>query len=126
MGGCSDMRISHRFDTETEEVTYPGCRGLEEDGSPRDWGSYDINFDNFWQALRSMFIIATQDNWPGHMFAGIDARSSLLGPWEGNNKAMFFFYLAAVLVSAFVVVNMFIGVFVDVYNEKCEVTPPSK
>jgi len=126
MGGCSDMRISHRFDTETEEVTYLGCRGLEEDGSPRDWGSYDINFDNFWQALRSMFIIATQDNWPGHMFAGIDARSSLLGPWEGNNKAMFFFYLAAVLVSAFVVVNMFIGVFVDVYNEKCEVTPPSK
>jgi hypothetical protein len=43
------------------------CVGVDASGSPLLWTSYPVNFDNLYCAVRSMFILATQDDWQSHM-----------------------------------------------------------
>ena len=32
-----------------------------------DWVNYDLNYDNIWRALNSMFMISTVDGWTNLM-----------------------------------------------------------
>lgn len=57
MYNCSDQLIHMKRD----------CVGFHDDGNARSWDRYDVHFDNIYQAVRSMFILATQDDWPEHM-----------------------------------------------------------
>lgn len=54
---CSDPTIFQKED----------CVGVDSSGSPLLWMSYPVNFDNLYRAVRSMFILATQDDWQSHM-----------------------------------------------------------
>jgi hypothetical protein len=54
---CSDPTIFHMED----------CVGVDAGGSPLLWTAYPVNFDNLYCAVRSMFILATQDDWQSHM-----------------------------------------------------------
>ena len=106
MGFCSDSRIHLKR----------GCRGFTEDGDPILWLNQDYNFDNMYRALRTIFILSTQDDWPVHMWAGVDAVDSTTGPFQGYNPAMMLFYGAIIVSASYLVVNIFIGVFVDCYT----------
>ncbi len=57
MYSCSDTLIHRKKD----------CVELDGEGNPRTWNRYDFHFDNIFQAIRTMFILATQDDWPSHM-----------------------------------------------------------
>lgn len=57
MYNCSDQLIHMKKD----------CVGFDDNGNARSWDRYDVHFDNIYQAVRSMFILATQDDWPEHM-----------------------------------------------------------
>jgi hypothetical protein len=57
MYSCSDPLIHYK----------KNCDGLDDEGNPRTWNRYDFHFDNIFQAIRTMFILATQDDWPSHM-----------------------------------------------------------
>jgi hypothetical protein len=39
------------------------AQGLDDAGELREWRNYPIHFDNFFSALRAMFILATFDEW---------------------------------------------------------------
>ena len=113
MGGrmkyCSDSSI----------YTKPECDGLDGDGNPRTWQSNDINFDNVWNAFVAMFILSSQDDWPSHMFASMDGTGGLTGMrvnGGGMNTILApIFFIVALLVTSAIVINMFVGVFVDCY-----------
>mmetsp|Transcript_31531 Transcript_31531/g.76314 ORF Transcript_31531/g.76314 Transcript_31531/m.76314 type:complete len:1933 (-) Transcript_31531:88-5886(-) len=92
------------------------CRGIDEGGSPRKWVRADVHFDRIDQAIRSLFILATQDDWPEHMWAGIDATSSTTGAKQNHSLWLFIFYVFCILVAGYLVINIFVGVFVDCYN----------
>jgi len=113
MGGrmkyCSDSSI----------FTRPECTGLDGDGNPRSWSSNDINFDNVWNAFVAMFILSSQDDWPSHMFSSMDGTGGLTGMrvnGGGMNTILApIFFIIALMVTSAVVINMFVGVFVDCY-----------
>lgn len=105
MDSCSDGMVSQQDD----------CIGLDDDGEQRTWGGYYVNFDNTYRSMISMFIIATQDDWVSHMWAGIDATEARQGPFQNNAPAISIFYIGMIFASALVVVNIFVGVFVDCY-----------
>jgi len=99
MNSCADVTIVHQKDCD-----------------PRDWQTYPVNFDNLYFAVKSMFILATQDDWPDHMFAGVDATSEKEGPYQNNNPFLALYYIASILIAGYLVINIFVGVFVDCYN----------
>jgi len=106
MKGCSDPNL----------FTKPECVGLDGDGNPLSWGAPDVQFDNIWNAWIAMFILSSQDDWPSHMWAAVDGTGPLTGAKQGANSilAPIFFILALMGTSA-IVINMFVGVFVDCY-----------
>jgi len=55
MNFCSDNHVYKK-----EE-----CVGTSQDGTPMTWMTQPINFDNIFMAVRALFVIATQDDWPG-------------------------------------------------------------
>ena len=60
MNSCSDPGV----------WTFVECVGLDADDKPRVWVPYDVNFDNMGRALVSQFLLASEDEWPLHMWAG--------------------------------------------------------
>ena len=113
MGGrmrkCSDGSL----------FTKPDCVGLDENGVPRMWGSGPTNYDNVWNAFIAMFTLSTQDDWPSHMLAAMDGTGPLTGMKNSggglNTFLAPFFFICAMLITSAVVINMFVGVFVDCY-----------
>jgi hypothetical protein len=57
MGSCSDPIVWRK-----EE-----CTGVDAGGVPLIWKTHPVNFDNLYRAIVAMFILATQDDWQGHM-----------------------------------------------------------
>ncbi len=53
-------------------------------------------------------------------WAGIDSTTKLTGPIENNNPMYALFYLGAIVVAGYLVINIFVGVFVDSYNIAAE------
>ncbi len=53
-------------------------------------------------------------------WAGIDSTTKLTGPVENNNPMYALFYLGAIVVAGYLVINIFVGVFVDSYNIAAE------
>ena len=112
MGTCSDNKI--KFMRE--------CWGLDDDGEEREWANFPANFEILPQAMVTMFTLATQDNWPALMFAGIDSvgrvaqppGSKYSGAYEvesskqNNAPVVFIFYFASILLGGYLVLNMFV------------------
>ncbi len=107
MNGCSDAGM----------WTKAQCVGLDEDGVPREWKRYYINFDNLGQALFAQLMIATEDDWPAHMLIGMDVSGKHTGPVANMSLAYAFFYMLSMVAMAFVVINMVVGVFVEAYYQ---------
>jgi hypothetical protein len=62
MNYCSDPSI----------WTMTECVGLDADDVPREWRPYEVNFNNMAMALITEMLMASQDDWPVHMWAGCD------------------------------------------------------
>jgi hypothetical protein len=58
-------------------------------------------------------------------WAGVDATSTVTGPYQNNSLGLVIFYIASILVAGYLVINIFVGVFVDCYNSvACEMEVP--
>jgi hypothetical protein len=44
------------------------------------WSTNDSNFDNFVQAMRTLFILTTSEGWAGVMFIGVDSTGVEMQP----------------------------------------------
>ncbi len=85
-----------------------------------EWVNTVYNYDNIFNALFTLFIIATLDGWVDAMYNGIDAVGVDLQPIKNHNEYMAFFFLIYLLVVGFFVVNMFVGVIIDNFHKCCE------
>jgi hypothetical protein len=52
----------------------------------------------------------------GAQWAGIDSTTKTTGPTHNKNPIYALYYLGAILVAGYLVINIFVGVFVDSYN----------
>eukprot|EP00961_Rhodomonas_salina_P226713 3065690-Rhodomonas_salina.1 len=104
MNSCTDP-MRHRW---------KDCNGIDDDGNVRSWEAYPVNFNNLLWAIRSMFVLSTQDDWPNHMWAGIDSTGSKkTGPVQNSQLGLMIYYVACILIAGYLVINIFVGVFVD-------------
>ncbi|KAK2820936.1 hypothetical protein Q5P01_023895 [Channa striata] len=82
------------------------------------WVRHKYNFDNLGQALMSLFVLASKDGWVDIMYDGLDAAGVDQQPRRNNNPWMLLYFISFLLIVAFFVLNMFVGVVVENFH-KC-------
>ena len=101
----------------------PRGRMLKGGGSGGDNDSDDLpvewlnpafgSFDDFGQAMLILYVASTGDGWEEFMWAGMDATEVDVAPKRNDSSAMSAFFLAWMIVGAFVALNLFVGAIVD-------------
>uniref|UniRef100_A0A3B5BNM1 Voltage-dependent T-type calcium channel subunit alpha n=1 Tax=Stegastes partitus TaxID=144197 RepID=A0A3B5BNM1_9TELE len=83
-----------------------------------EWEKRKYNFDNLGQALMSLFVLASKDGWVDIMYDGLDAVGVDQQPIMNYNPWMLLYFISFLLIVAFFVLNMFVGVVVENFH-KC-------
>eukprot|EP00347_Sterkiella_histriomuscorum_P015163 403358079 len=74
------------------------------------WQVYDSNFDNVPNALETLFIVSTFENWITIMFQAIDSSFENQGPQEDSNMFSAYYFIFFILIGTYFFLNFFIGV----------------
>ncbi|CAG5097992.1 Oidioi.mRNA.OKI2018_I69.XSR.g15322.t1.cds [Oikopleura dioica] len=80
------------------------------------WLNQRYNFDNLGQALMSLFVLSSKDGWVQIMYNGIDAYEVDKQPVRNHNPWMLLYFISFLLIVAFFVLNMFVGVVVENFH----------
>ncbi|XP_054719182.1 voltage-dependent T-type calcium channel subunit alpha-1H-like, partial [Uloborus diversus] len=84
---------------------------------PRNvWQNRKYNFDNLGQALMSLFVLSSKDGWVNIMYTGLDAVGVDQQPIENYNEWRLLYFISFLLLVAFFVLNMFVGVVVENFH----------
>merc|ERR1719510_863200 len=82
-----------------------------------EWANAPFTFDHFGEAIKTIFIISTLDNWPSLMYDGIDAVGVDKAPVRDNQIPAAFFFVAVIIMGGFLSFNLIISVVVDNFNK---------
>ncbi|KAA8493308.1 Sodium channel protein type 11 subunit alpha [Porphyridium purpureum] len=79
------------------------------------WLTYPANFDNMYNALRTLFEVATLENWPPIMYTAADSCGVDKGPQLWCNPFAPVFYILFVFSGSIFALNLYIATVVDAY-----------
>jgi len=75
------------------------------------WVTNDLNFENIWNALLTLFVIATFDNWISLLHIARNSDISTNGPSSKNNAySSYVYFFAFILISVLFLINLFLGI----------------
>mmetsp|Transcript_3541 Transcript_3541/g.12709 ORF Transcript_3541/g.12709 Transcript_3541/m.12709 type:complete len:1714 (-) Transcript_3541:989-6130(-) len=82
----------------------------------------DYNFDNIAESILALFEMATLEGWLVVMYAGVDADKEDIDkqPLRDTNQWACIFFVVFIIVGSFFVMNLFVGVTIDKFNEMKE------
>jgi hypothetical protein len=86
----------------------------------RSWSSDDMNFDNVFNAMQTLFEMSTTEGWTAVMYNGVDSTSPDTAPERDNNPPMAFFFIAFEIVANFFILNLFIGIILDNFTQMAQ------
>ncbi|XP_013787213.2 voltage-dependent T-type calcium channel subunit alpha-1H-like, partial [Limulus polyphemus] len=81
-----------------------------------EWVNRKYNFDNLGQALMALFVLSSKDGWVNIMYTGLDAVGIDQQPIENYNEWRLVYFISFLLLVAFFVLNMFVGVVVENFH----------
>lgn len=81
------------------------------------WSNPPYNFDNVFQAFKALFIVSTLEGWIDVMHAGMDCAGEGNAPIRDNQFNNFLFFWMFVILGAYFVTNIFVGVMVNFFSE---------
>ena len=64
----------------------------------------------------SLFVLSSKDGWVNIMYTGLDAVGVDLQPIENYNEWRLLYFISFLLLVAFFVLNMFVGVVVENFH----------
>jgi hypothetical protein len=76
-----------------------------------------MTFDDYPSAIVAFFSISTTENWVDLMYAAVDSQGIDMQPIQNNNPGFIFFFIFFVIIGAFFVLNLFIGVIIDNFEK---------
>lgn len=102
---CNDPSVRHR-----SECVGSFAHPTEGDVELRRWRNAYLNFDNLYRALVSLFVTSTLDGYGQIMFDALDSVEVDEQPRQDANPAAFLFFLGFVVLCAFSLLNLYVGV----------------
>jgi hypothetical protein len=88
-------------------------------GPENVWANYAQNYDNFYQALLVLYQISTLEMWP-EIMAKVQDSSPDMGAIYMNFKQAYIYFIIAIMICAYFVGGLVVGVIVDQYNKQNE------
>jgi hypothetical protein len=85
------------------------------DTNPDLAGKYQ-NFDNIGAAMLVLFEMSTTEGWVNVNFAAVDSRGIGMQPIQDHNRAWFLLGMVFILIGAFFMLNLFVGVVIDTFT----------
>ena len=85
---------------------------------PREWYVPFNNYDNIYHSMITFFEISTLEMWPGMMYNAIDSVQADHIPKQDNKPAISLLYIIFIFFTTFFIMNLFISVIVDKFNEE--------
>ncbi|XP_047135700.1 voltage-dependent calcium channel type A subunit alpha-1 isoform X1 [Hydra vulgaris] len=86
----------------------------------RIWRRYDSNFDNVFDAILTLYISSTEDNWPTLMQNGMDVTGVDLGPLTKNSSYMAMYFVMFVVIFTFMIINIYIALIILTFQKQGE------
>jgi hypothetical protein len=80
----------------------------------------NYNFDNIGASMLVLFETATLEMWLEVMYHSVDAVEEGTQPRLNHNEGAALFYVVFIIIGAFFVMNLFVGVTIDKFNEMKE------
>ena len=113
LGSCSDESIDNKQDCY-------GTYTIEGDSIEykRKWIIPYNNYDDVMKSMVTFFEISTLEMWPDNMWAAIDSRGYGLGPKKNARVYNAAIFVIFIFITTFFVMNLFISVIVDRFNEE--------
>ena len=74
------------------------------------WHTYDVNFDNIYQSLVSLFILSTLEGWPDYIYYLIDGAPEDTGPIFENQAWVRVLFILFILIGSIFCVNLFVAI----------------
>lgn len=84
----------------------------------RVWELPFNNYDNVFISMLTFFEISTMEMWSKSMFYATDAKGVDIAREEDANMSITAMYISFIFVTSFFVLNLFISVIVDKFNEE--------
>lgn len=84
----------------------------------REWSVSINNYDNIYTSMMTFFEISTLEMWPGMMYEAIDSTDLDKTPKLNNNVMISGVFILYIFVTTFFIMNLFISVIVDKFNEE--------
>jgi len=97
-------------------VTKADCDALAATNPQVMWKNMTYNWDNVGEAFMSLFYVVSLDGWVGLMYEAVDAVGEDLQPITDYNEGVCMFFILFLIVGNFFVLNLFVGVIVDSFN----------
>eukprot|EP00939_MAST-03C_sp_MAST-3C-sp1_P000527 g527.t1 len=131
----ADENIPYNFNTDERDISCrcengryecltskDACLALRATGRDVDWvGVTYQNFDDIFSAMSALFELSTTEGWVDVMYAAVDARGLDMQPSRDTNAFEWvIFFVAFIIWGSFFVMNLFVGVVCDTFNEMQE------
>ena len=81
------------------------------------WSTAYPNYDNLINAMITLFIVSSEENWPNIMYAAIDATDIGKAPQKNYNPLAGLYFVCFIFIGNFFFMNLFIGVVFEQFNE---------
>ena len=85
-----------------------------------EWTKPNANFDNVVNAMGTLFQAMTTEGWVHTMWSGVDSTSVNNMPKSGNNPGYAIFFVVFMVLSAIIILNLFVGVVIDSNSQEKE------
>jgi len=80
------------------------------------WTNAKFNYDNLWEAMLTLFYVVSFDGWVDIMYTGVSAKEKYVEPEDNYAPASCMFFIIFLVIGNFFVLNLFVGVIVDSFN----------
>lgn len=82
------------------------------------WMTSNVNFDNSFNGFLALLQVATFEGWMEVMEDAIDATKVDQQPVRENNMEAYIFFIVFIITGSFFVLNLFIGVIIENFNQR--------
>eukprot|EP01062_Namystynia_karyoxenos_P051809 TRINITY_DN4089_c0_g1_i1.p1 TRINITY_DN4089_c0_g1~~TRINITY_DN4089_c0_g1_i1.p1 ORF type:complete len:1990 (+),score=583.18 TRINITY_DN4089_c0_g1_i1:128-5971(+) len=118
---CSDDSVYREADCNgTFNSTVPAVFGEQEEPAERTWEQFTDNFDNLWNSLQSLFIVALGEGWSDMMYVAMDTTGVGTGPSRNAFPEASIFFVLFHIIGGFFSLNLIIGIIIDTFIQERE------
>jgi len=113
MGGMMGSCSAGGREDDPPIITKDQCIGPAHNGT---WSVQTFNYDNLANSFLTLFYVVSFDGWVGNMFNGMDTVNPDETMEKDYSQALAMFFVLFLIIGNFMVLNLFVGVIVDSFN----------